>query len=275
MALHADAGGACAEHGVGGHVDGVIAVADDAAGQTLILKSLEVRTFIVHLGLEGVAVGADVLHLVDTGRQSAVISMTGGAGGRAEVAADHHGVVMDAGGVVGKLIGGDAVGLHERRVGVAARTGLGHVDGVDRRAGIDGRADIVDAVAIDADGDLGITGGEALAVHAGVVLVELVGAQAGVVGAQVARVGVATAAQLRNLLAINLALPSRLAAHGLVGIEAGGVTSVATDAGVALLRVNVLAEFFRGDLQGAVLGGVTVQAGVHGLRMSRARGERE
>ena len=100
--------------------------------------------------------------------------------------------------VVGELIGGDAVGLHVSGIGVAARAGLGHVDGVDGGTRIAGRTDVMDAVAVDADGDLVVTSREALAVDAGVVLVQLVGAQARIVGAHQGRIGVAGTAQLRK-----------------------------------------------------------------------------
>ena len=75
---------------------------------------------LVHLGLEGVTIGADVLDLVDSGWYRTVISMTGGAGGRAQVAAHCHRVVVDAGGIVCELIGGYPVLLHVGGVGVAA-----------------------------------------------------------------------------------------------------------------------------------------------------------
>jgi hypothetical protein len=52
----------------------------------------------------------------------------------------------------------------------------------------------------------------------------------------------ATSAQLRNLPAINLALPPSLAAHGFVWIVAGWVASMAADATQTLLCVDVLAE---------------------------------
>jgi hypothetical protein len=45
----------------------------------------------------------------------------------------------------------------------------------------------------------------------------------------------ATPAQLRDLLAINLALPARFPAHGFVWIVAGGIASVAAGASQTLL----------------------------------------
>jgi hypothetical protein len=83
---------------------------------------------------------------------------------------------------------------------------------------------------------------EALAVHTGAVLAQLVRAQAGVELPHICRIRMATSAQLRDLLAINLALPPSLAVHGFVWIVAGWVASVATDATQTLLCVDVLAE---------------------------------
>ena len=130
-------------------------------------------------------------------------------------------------------------------------------------------------MAIRADGNLGVSRRQALAVHAGVVLVQLVGAQAGVVLPHIGRIRVAASAQLRDLLAIDLALPAGLAAHGLVWIVAGCVAAVATGAGQALLRVDVLAELLLGDSQRVGQGGVAIQAGVRGLPITQARCEHD
>src|SRR5450759_26863 len=81
----------------------------------------------------------------------------------------------------------------------------------------------------------------------------------------------AGSAQLRDLLAINLALPPGLSAHGFVWIVAGRVTSVAAGASQTLLCVYVLAELLLGHSQGIRQGGVTIQAGVRGLPITQAR----
>src|SRR5208282_5915090 len=113
--------------------------------------------------------------------------------------------------------------------------------------------------------NLRVSGGEALAVHTGAVLVQLVGAQAGVELPNISGIRMATSAQLGNLLAIDLAFPARLFAHGFVWIVAGGIAAVATGASQTLLCVYILAEFLLGYSQGIGQGGVTLQAGVHGL----------
>ena len=133
----------------------------------------------------------------------------------------------------------------------------------------------MNAVAVDTDGDLAVASGQSLAVNAGVVLVELVGAQAGIVGAHEGRVGVAGAAQLRNLLAIDLAFPAFVAVHRLCGVVAGGVATVATGAGETFLSVNVLAESVRGDLEFALQAGVAIETGVDGLAECEGRSKHQ
>jgi hypothetical protein len=61
---------------------------------------------------------------------------------------------------------------------------------------------------------------------------------------------VATSAQLRDLLAINLAFPARFPAHGFIWIVAGGIATVTTGARQTLLCVDVLAEFLLAYSQG-------------------------
>src|SRR6266567_2825068 len=95
---------------------------------------------------------------------------------------------------------------------------------------------------IRAHGNLRVSGREALAVHTGAVLAQLVGAQAGIELPNIGWIRMATSAQLRDLLAIDLAFPARLSAHGFVWIVAGGVAAMASGASQTLLCVDVLAE---------------------------------
>src|SRR5208337_4694891 len=130
-------------------------------------------------------------------------------------------------------------------------------------------------MAIDAHRNLGVTNREALAVHTGVVLVQLVRAQAGVELANVRGIRMATSAQLRDLFAINLPLPSCLAAHGLVGIVAARIAAVTTGASQTLLCVDVLAELLLAHTQGLRQGGVTIQARVRGLSITKGRSKHQ
>ena len=174
MAFHANAFRAGAEFRVRRMLDAMIAVAYDASRQIERFKCLIVGALRIHLGLEDMTVRADILDLVDTRRHRAMISMAGGAGWSTQITPQHHGIVMHAGVVLCELIRGNAVGLHVLRVGVAARACLRDVDGVHRGPGIGGWPYIVDAVTIDAHGNFGVSSGTTLAVHAGVVLVQLV-----------------------------------------------------------------------------------------------------
>src|SRR5271157_5484032 len=90
--------------------------------------------------------------------------------------------------------------------------------------------------------NLRVSSREALAVHAGAVLAQLVGAQAGVELPNIGGIRMATSAQLGDLLTIDLTFPARLSAHGFVWIVAGWVAAVATGAGQTLLCVYILAE---------------------------------
>jgi hypothetical protein len=85
----------------------------------------------------------------------------------------------------------------------------------------------------------------------------------------------ATSAQLRDLLVIDLAFPTRFSAHGFVWIVAGCVAPVATDASQTLLCMYVLAKFLLGHPQKIRQGGVTIQAGVLGLPITKARCEHD
>src|SRR6266536_3346721 len=150
-----------------------------------------------------------------------------------------------AGAVPCILIGGDAVSLHVGRIGMATRAGLGDMSRVNAGAGIAGRAETVHTVAVDADRNLGVALREPLAVDAGLVLSELVGAERWIVLPHVGGIGVALAAQGGNVL------PRRLAAEagGLVhGVRvARRIATVTTGARESFLRVDILGELLLCD----------------------------
>ena len=129
----------------------------------------------------------------------------------------------------------------------------------------------MDAMAIRAHRNLRVSSREALAVDTGVILGQLVRAQAGIELPNVGWIRMARTTQLRNLLAVNLAFPARLPTHSFVWIVAGGVASVAAGARQTLLCVDVLAELLLAHSQGIGQGGMTIQAGVRGLPMTQAR----
>jgi hypothetical protein len=123
----------------------------------------------------------------------------------------------------------------------------------------------VDTVAVNANGNFGIAGSQSFPVDAGVVLAELVGAQAGIVLAHIGRIGMAASAELRDLRTGDLAFEAGLLAHRDLGIVAGGITAVATGAGQAFLRVDILVKFFFRYAQVIGQHRVAIQACVFGL----------
>src|SRR5690349_12680124 len=243
VALRAKRSGARADIFVGWMNNGVVAVAGDTAGKPGAMKRLFVRALFVELRLEHVAIRADVLHGIDAGRRSPVVAVAGGAGGRAEIAANDQRFVVNAGLILGKLIGGNPIRFHVVRIGVAARAGLGDVQRIHGGLNIADGAEVVDAVAIDADGDFGVALRQKLAVHAGDVLAELIGAQRWVVFAHERGVGMAASAERGNLAARDLSAEARGLAHGVhVGFR--GIAAVATGAGQAFLSVNIVRKLF-------------------------------
>ena len=174
MASHANAFRAGAKLRIRWMLDAMIAVAYDASWQIERLKCFIVRTLRIHLGLEDMTVRADILDFVDTRRHRTMVSVAGCASWRAQIASHRKRIVMHAGVVLCELIRGNAVWLHVLRVGMAARACFSDVDGVNRGSGIAGRPYVVDAVTIDAHGNFGVSSGTELAMHAGVVLVQLV-----------------------------------------------------------------------------------------------------
>jgi hypothetical protein len=111
--------------------DPMIAMTNNATGKARGLKSRLVGAFLVHLILESMAFGTDVLHRVQAWGRRAMISMTGSAGGRAQVAANGKGIVVHARAVLRELVGGNGMALHVGTVGMAAGTGCGDIQRVD------------------------------------------------------------------------------------------------------------------------------------------------
>ena len=67
-----------------------------------------------------------------------MVAVTGGARRRAQVAADDHGLMMDAGVVLRKLVHGNRIPFHISGVRVAVRARLRNIQRVDLRAGVAG-----------------------------------------------------------------------------------------------------------------------------------------
>ena len=89
-----------------------------------------------------------------------------------------------------ELISRNLVCAHVGGVSVTMGARIRDVDGIDGRTRIAGHSQIVDAVAVGADCNFRVTTGEPLPVYAGLVLAQLIGAQAGVVLPHVGGIGV-------------------------------------------------------------------------------------
>ena len=124
------------EHGSRRIVDGMVGVADHAAAAAARAgEDGVVNALLVELLKQHVAASADGGHGFHLRRLGAVVAVTGGATGSGEIAALGERLPVDAGLVFLELIGGDLVGRHLLRVGVAVRAGLGDAQRMDRRRG--------------------------------------------------------------------------------------------------------------------------------------------
>ena len=176
----------------------MIGVALDATGKAHPGKSGTVRTLFKQLLIHGVARSTNVRHRTDSRRRGSVVAVACGAGRCGNISTFHRGCV-NALLVQLVLISGDLITLHVIRVCMAARASFGHVCGIHRCTGVSYRADVMDAVAVYAYGYLRISLLQALAVHAGEVFAHLVSAKARVELTHIVGIGVATAAERRNL----------------------------------------------------------------------------
>ena len=168
-----------------------------------------------------------------------MISVTGGAGRRAQITTNSHGVMVDTRAVFRELVCGDFVCLHVFDIRVAVRTRRGDIQGMNVGGRIARGAQIMHAVTIGADGNLCIALGEHLSVHAGLILAELVGAQRRIVLTHESAVGMAAATKRRYLTSFDLAAEASGLAHR-VHVRFGGIAAVTTRTGQALLAMDIV-----------------------------------
>jgi hypothetical protein len=138
--------------------------------------------------------------------------------------------MMHAFAVFAELVSWNFVNLHVLGIRVAMSTCRSDVHGINFRPRIAGYVDVVHAVAVNANSNLGVSGGEFLSMHAGFVLAELVRAKSGIELTHVGGIGVAMAAKLWNLLAIDFAFPTGSLTHRDFWVVAGGVATMTTGA---------------------------------------------
>ena len=131
MTRHARGAGLAAELGVGGMHNGVVFMAYNASGQRCRVEHSFVRALLVHLGLKDMAGGANIRNAAYSRGRRTVIAMAGRAGWSAHIASHRQRFMVNAGVVLGELIGCDGVFFHVARVGMATGAGCSDVDGVD------------------------------------------------------------------------------------------------------------------------------------------------
>src|SRR5579883_267959 len=180
---------------------------------------------------------------------------------------------MHAGVVQRELVGGNLVRLHVRGIGMAMTAGLRHVRRIDAGARIVGRKDVVNAVAIHADGDFVIALRKPLAMNAGEILRILVGAQRRIEPSHVSSVRVTPCAEARNLGTRRSVLEPLRRTHGHGHVVRGGIAPMAGNAGNALLRVNALRKLLKIDVKRGVELGMAIEARIFGLRRKRRNEE--
>ncbi len=267
------------QHGRGGLMDGMVGMAHDAPPPPPPRENRLVNALFVQLFERHMARSAHRRHRFHVRRLGAMVAVARRATGRGKIAPLGHGFPMHAGAVLLKLVGGDFVGGHLLLVGVAARAGFGDVQRMDRGHAVLDRADVVDAVAVDAGGHVGIAGRQALAVNAGLVKLVLIDAFRRREFAHDVGIGVAARAEFRNGGSRRLAFEALGLAHGDAGIVARAVAAVAIRATQAVGDMDVVLDerggTFGAFLHGGVAGHARVRGGPEGATSSDSNRRRK
>src|SRR4029077_625362 len=135
-------------------------------------------------------------------------AMAGGTGGRREVAANNHCLVMNAVVVVFDLSRGEVIRLHQCRVGMASCAGRRDVQRMHGRAWVRAGENVVNAMAIGTNGNVRVTLSELDAMDTGSVLSQLVSSQCGIELLHAIHVRVTGAAEFRNLFPLDVTAES-------------------------------------------------------------------
>jgi len=106
-----------------------------------------------------------------------------------QIPSRNHRIVMNALRVVRELGGSQMIGLHQSHIGVTPAAGCRNIERVNGRERIGTGKDVMYAVTIGTNRNLGIAGRKLYSVAARVVLRELVGTQRGIEVLDVIRVG--------------------------------------------------------------------------------------
>src|SRR5579864_131489 len=125
-------------------------------------------------------------------------------------------------------------------------------------------ANVMNAVAIDASGNLRVASSETLAVHAGAVLRQLIHPLPRLVLLHETGVAVAMRAPFRHGGARNLSYESASLVHSRFRIHFVAISAMAVRATESEARVDIVGEGFCGRLQFAFEHGVAVHTGIRG-----------
>ena len=131
---------------------------------------------------------------------------------------------------------------------------------------------VVDAVAIDAGSNAGVTGGQALAMNTGAVLSKLVDPLLGFEFMNQCGVAVAIPAESGNPRAIDLSPKPSRGAHRDVRVLAGRIAAMAIDAGKTVMTVNIVLEKLRRAAEFRVKQRVAIKTGIGGRLRLRPQG---
>lgn len=189
------------------------------------------------------------------------------ASGRTQIAPVHKRGMMNACVVEREFIRGNLVTFHIFRIRMAGGASLRHIQWIDSRSRVIRRLNIVNPVAINADGDFGVALGHQFSVHARQILRVLVRSQRGIETTDVAGIRMALRTETGNLFSFQMPFESRRSAHGYVRVVRRRVAAVAGHASHAFLRVNTCVVFVRAGVQRRIKLRVAIQTGIlHLLR---------
>jgi hypothetical protein len=210
----------------------------------------------------------------DLRRQSAVIPVALIADRRGEVFLFEKGAGVNALPVLVDLIDGNAVGLHVVLAGVAAAAGLRDVPGEGRGLGKIGGLNPMNAMAVCADGDIGIALPQKLTMFACPILLELIHPYVGIEPPHIIRAGMAGAAELRDPRFLRR--PLKRLVFGQPHVILKRIAAMAVLAAQAELPVDVCRESLdRGAELLIVQSGMTFQTGIFLTEEQNGQGQKK
>src|ERR1035441_3246218 len=229
----------------------------------------------VQLRKQHVATAAYGCYRFHLRRLGSVIAVAGSAIRGRQIAANLERIPMHARAVIVELIGGDAILRHLLAVGMTARPGFGQTQRMHGRQRVFYRANIVDAVAVDAGGHGVIASSQPFAVDAGLVELKLVHPLLRPELPHEVRTAMTARTKLRYSLSRRLAHEAFGAIHGCAGIIGGPISAVAVHAGESAGGVHVILDEQRRTLRVAIQRRMTIHARVLTCSLTKQTHRRE